>query len=83
MTNKIRLQIVNLAQSIFSDEEFNKVMYYLDNLKYNDLRLLVDEKLEYIESLNAFESTNVLLAQINFCNELENIVMEVYLETMV
>ena len=83
MTNKIRLQIKNLAQSIFTDVEFNKVMYYLDTSKFNDLRLLVDEKLELLEALNEFESTEVLLTQIKFCNELESIVMGVYLETMV
>ena len=83
MTNKVRLQIINLAQSIFTDVEFTKVMYYLDNNKFNDLRLFVDEKLELLEALNSFESTDVLLAQINFCDELESIVMGVYLETMV
>ena len=83
MTKQVRLQIINLAQSIFNDVEFKRVILYLNHNKLNDLRLFIDEKLELLEALNTFNGDEVILAQINFCDELENIVMNSYLETLV
>ena len=83
MTKQVRLQIINLAQSIFNDVEFKRVILYLNHNKLNDLRLFIDEKLELLEALNTFNGDEVILEQINFCDELENIVMNSYLETLV
>ena len=51
MDKKLKLQIINLAKFVFEDVEYIKFMYYLNNNKFNDLRLFVDEKLELLDLL--------------------------------
>lgn len=83
MNKQIRYQIINLAQTIFDDSEFSIVMNLLNMNQLNKLRMYVAEKIDLLEAIYELDNDNeVLFAQINFCDELENIVMETYLETV-
>jgi len=79
MDKKLKLQIINLAKFVFEDVEYIKFMYYLNNNKFNDLRLFVDEKLELLDLLPKNE---IILKQLQYCDELEDIVVDLYIEVM-
>ena len=57
-------------------------MYYLDNAKYNSLRLFVDEKYELLNIISNINNDEVLLKQLQYCDQLEDLVMDIYIETM-
>lgn len=83
MNKKLKLQIINLAKFIFEDAEYVKFITYLQNNKLNDLRLLVDEKVELLSIVNEFgDADEVILQQIEYCDELENLVMDVFIGEM-
>lgn len=83
MNKKLKLQIINLAKFIFEDAEYVKFITYLQNNKLNDLRLLVDEKVELLSIVNEFgDADEVVLQQIEYCDELENLVMDVFIGEM-
>jgi len=83
MNKELKLQIINLAKFIFEDKEYVKFITYLQTNRLNDLRLLVDEKVELLSILNDFRETDeVILKQIKYCDELENLVMDVFIEEM-
>lgn len=81
MNKEIRDQVTNLAKFIFSDEEFIKVMNYLGSGKLNDLRLYIAMKYELLSALQSLNpGDNVLSYQVALCDELEDLVMDTYLE---
>lgn len=81
MNKQIRNQILNLSRLIFNEEEFNKVLYYLDGNLLVDLRLFIDEKVDLLSAISEMDNcNNELNQQITLCNELEDIVIDAYLE---
>lgn len=81
MQKQIRNQILNLSRLIFNENEFNKILFYLDNDLLVDLRLFIDEKVELLVAISEMDgSNNELNQQITLCNELEDIVIDAYLE---
>ena len=81
MQKQIRNQILNLSRLIFNENEFNKILFYLDNDLLVDLRLFIDEKVELLVAISEMDSSNnELNQQITLCNELEDIVIDAYLE---
>ncbi len=81
MQKQIRNQILNLSRLIFNENEFNKILFYLDNDLLVDLRLFIDEKAELLVAISEMDSSNnELNQQITLCNELEDIVIDAYLE---
>ena len=81
MQKQIRNQILNLSRLIFNENEFNKILFYLDNDLLVDLRLFIDEKAELLVAISEMDgSNNELNQQITLCNELEDIVIDAYLE---
>lgn len=81
MQKQIRNQILNLSRLIFNENEFNKILFYLDNGLLVDLRLFIDEKAELLVAISEMDSSNnELNQQITLCNELEDIVIDAYLE---
>jgi len=81
MNKQIRNQILNLSRLIFNEEEFNKILYYLDGNLLVDLRLFIDEKVDLLSAISEMDNcNNELNQQITLCNELEDIVIDAYLE---
>lgn len=83
MKKDIKKQILELAQSIFDDKEYNKVLNYLNSNRLNDLRLFISDKMELCENIFMLtkEDEN-LKKQVELLNELENIILEEFLETI-
>lgn len=74
-------KILNLSKFIFEDIEFNKIQLLLKRNRLNDIRLIVSEKIELLELIkNSSEYNDILDLQIKYCNELEDIVLDYYLE---
>jgi len=83
MQKQIRNQVLNLAQAVLDDVQFNKVVYYLDNNKLTDLRLLLDEQTELLSIIAEMDPTNqVLMTQLKLSNQLEDLVLDAYLESI-
>lgn len=81
MNKKLRKQILYLSQNIFDDLEYNEMLYLLNKEKYNNLRVYIADKLEYYELMFSFDKDNeVLKKQIEDCNELENVIIDFYLQ---
>tara|TARA_R110000822_G_scaffold73853_13_gene177629 strand:+ start:2896 stop:3147 length:252 start_codon:yes stop_codon:yes gene_type:complete len=81
MNKKVRQEVLNLSQSIFEDEDYNKVLLLLNTNRLNQLRLFVNEKLELMEIVfHLNKDDEVLRTQIELCDKLENIVIDAFLE---
>lgn len=84
MTKKIRIQILNLAQSIFDDSEYNKILGYLNQNKLVALRYYIEEKTELLSILSEMDNTDASLkVQLNLCNQLEDCVVDAYLVQLI
>jgi len=80
MNNEIKLEILNLAQSVFDDRQFNIILTCLDMQNYNRLRLFVAEQMELLEAIFVLHSDDMVLrTQVELCNKLEDLVMDVYI----
>lgn len=80
MNKEIRLEVLNLSKSIFSDREFNAIAYYLQEKRYNRLRLFIAEQMELLEALFVFDPDDEVVAtQVRMCNKLEDLVINEYL----
>ena len=74
-------EILNLSKFIFNDKEFTRVEFLLKQKELNLLRLLVSEKLELLYIIqDSVETDDVLNLQIQYCNRLEDVVLDYYLE---
>lgn len=82
MTKETRLKIINLCKFVFEDAEFTKVMFYLQRNQLNDLRLFIDEKCELLSITTAFNVDEVELQQYRYCQELEDLILEVVIDTI-
>ena len=81
MKEKIKNDILFLAQSIFTNEEYNRVINYLNDNRLNDLRLMISDKLEVMNNIAIIDRENqVLQKQIHLCDKLEDVILEEFLE---
>lgn len=80
MTKETRLEIINLFKFVFEDKEYIKAINYLQTNKLNDLRLLVDEKCEFLDITASFTKDEVDVKQLLYCQELENLVLDVLID---
>ena len=80
MNKEVRLEVLNLSKSIFSDREFNAIAYYLQEERYNRLRLFIAEQMELLEAVFVLDPDDEVIAtQIRMCNKLEDLVINEYL----
>lgn len=81
MKKEIKKQILELAQSIFDDNQYSKILNYLNQNRINDLRLFISDQMDFHETVFILnrEDDN-LRSQIELLNELENVILEEYLE---
>lgn len=83
MKKKVKNEILYIAQSILNDNEYSKVLKYVNNNRLNDLRLFISEKMEFYDMLHIVNNEDELLkTQLELCNELENIILEEFLENV-
>jgi hypothetical protein len=80
MTNKIKLEIINLCKFIFEDKEYRKVMHYLHTNSLNNLRLFIDEKCDFLEITSSFSEDEVDIKQLMYCQKLESIILGLLIE---
>jgi hypothetical protein len=81
MNKKVRQEILNLSQAIFDDAEYSTIVLLLNTERLNQLRVFVNEKLEFMEALFHLQKNDeVLRTQIELCDKLENIVIDAFLE---
>ena len=83
MKKDIKNQILELAQSMFDEDDYEKVVNYLKKERLNDLRLFIADKMEMCEDICmlTIEDEN-LKNQVKLLNELENIILEEFLENV-
>jgi hypothetical protein len=82
MKKESRIEILNLAQSIFEDNDYNVILNLLNSNRINVLRIFISEQLELMEAIYYLDKDNeVLKTQIEFCDKLEDIIMDLFLET--
>lgn len=80
MNKPTKQKILNLSKFVFEDNDYNKVVNYINNNKINDLRLLIADRSELLDILNGLETNNeVLSLQLKNCVELEDIIFEYFL----
>lgn len=83
MDKTVKLEILNLAQSIFDDRQFNIIITCLDVKNYNRLRLFVAEQMELLEAIFVLHPDDMVLrSQLEMCNKLEDLVMDIYIEEL-
>jgi hypothetical protein len=81
MKKKIKKEILYLAQSIFDDVDYNKILNYLNNDRLNDLRLFISDNMEMYDNIFMLNKEDQnLKRQLELLNHLENIILEEYLE---
>ena len=82
--NTIITMIINLSKFIFSEIEFNKFISYIKLNLLAQMRLFVEEKLEYLETrLILYREDAVLEAQLHKCRKLDAAVTELYMDSLV
>lgn len=83
MEKQVREEFLNIAQNVFDDTSYTRVVNFINSNNLNGLRLYVSGYLEDLECDYCVDSTNeVLAAQIRFCNQLEDIAMDSYIESL-
>lgn len=81
MDKKTFNEILNIASSVLTEEEYNNLVYLIKNNRWNALRIFTSDKLEELEILSVLDRDNqVLRKEIELCNRLVDIVLDVYLE---
>tara|TARA_R110000772_G_scaffold54130_1_gene123525 strand:- start:46658 stop:46915 length:258 start_codon:yes stop_codon:yes gene_type:complete len=84
MRIETRREILNLSQSIFDDERHNKIIKLLGENQYNELRVFVADEFELLEALFTLDKENeILKAQIDFCDKLEDVILDFFVEEVV
>ncbi|MGK2861895.1 MAG: hypothetical protein ACSLE0_08175 [Chitinophagaceae bacterium] len=82
--NKIIDLIINLAKFVFSEIEFNRFLSLIKLKLFNQMRIFVEEKLEYLETkLIISKNDTVLEAQLSKCRELDTVVTDLYIDSAV
>lgn len=80
MKESIKNDILFLAQTIFNNEEYAKMINYLNHDRLNDLRLMISDKLEVMNNVVIVDRENrVLQKQIQLCNKLEDIILDEFI----
>ena len=81
MKDQVKQEVINISKMIFDDGEYSHIERLINNDDLNELRLYVSDKLEFFELMFSFDRDNeVLKEQIKKCNELDNIVIDCYIE---
>lgn len=80
MTRKRLQQIVNLAQFIFEEKEYNIFMKYIYSKEYTSARLFLDDIIDVmdllVDRLEFVDDNQVLLSQYNKADELMDLVVD-------
>lgn len=85
MKESIKKEILFLAQTVLTPNEYNKMLLYLDVNRLNDIRLLISEKMDLLSVVEGFEENsenNTLNTQLMLCDRLENLIVNEFLETI-
>ncbi len=80
---RVANEILNISQSILDDDEYAKVLNYINTNRINDLRLFISEKMEFYDTLSIIDNEDEQIKlQLKLCDKLENIIMEEFLENV-
>lgn len=75
MEGRIKEKILNLAQLIFEDNQYQRIKNHLVTNKLNSARLIVAEHIDYLS--NKIEDEEGLLRhQLELCNEIEDMIID-------
>jgi len=75
--------LLNLAKTIFDDEDYNIIVNYLNERSFNNLRLFVENKLERLKAkLILYKNDSVLEAQIERCEEMDTLATNLYIDNL-
>tara|TARA_R110002124_G_scaffold281430_1_gene455677 strand:+ start:24771 stop:25022 length:252 start_codon:yes stop_codon:yes gene_type:complete len=80
MEERIKKEILFLAHSILNDDEYNKILYYLNNNRINDVRLLISTHIDYLNELMMDDEEELLKQQLKLCDKLEDMVLNELIE---
>lgn len=83
MTEKLRNEVNNLGLNVFNAPDYEKFIKLLDNQSYNELRLMIDERVSYLEVIAELkQNSSILKVQLSCCTRLEDYIMDAYIETL-
>lgn len=83
MTEKLKKELINLALNIFDDYEYNNFIKFLNNKNFNKIRLMVDEKISYLQVISELEAySSVTDVQLTCANKLEDHIIDLYVSTL-
>lgn len=83
MTEKLKKELINLALNIFDDYEYNNFIEFLNNNNFNKIRLMVDEKISYLQVISELEAySSVTDVQLTCANKLEDHIIDLYVSTL-
>jgi hypothetical protein len=81
MKEELKTEITNLFKFIFEDNTYTKCIKYLNNNKFNDLRLLISEHYELLSVVAVLNPDNEpLQLQLAQCDLAEDLILDLYLE---
>lgn len=83
MTEKLKKELINLAVNIFTDYEYKQFESLLDSEDYNKLRLMVDEKISYLQVIKELEAySSIIDVQLTCANQLEDHIIDLYVDAL-
>ena len=83
MNKKVKKLVLNLASFIFDDVEFKRLISYINLELFNNARLYVEEKLEYLETtLVLYLEEGVTQSKIQKCRKLDDLLTEEYINSL-
>lgn len=82
--NDIITMLINLAKFVFSEVDFNRFISYIKLKLYTNMRLFVEQRLEYLETKYVLQRENAVLeAQIDKCRRLDAAVTDLCIDSLV
>lgn len=82
MNNKLYHEILNLSLLIFDDKDYKKLVLLCQKKEYNKIRLMCSDRIDYLNIVNEFDNKNVAQVQLDYCNKLEDIFTDLYINDL-
>lgn len=82
MEERIKKEILFLAHSIFENDDYVKVMRYLNDNRINDVRLIISNHIDYLNEMIINDDEELLQHQLKLCDKLEDIIINELVENV-
>ena len=72
------VKIFETAKTVFEENEYIRFISYIVNNKLNDARLLVDRRLDFLNSISLIRGERAMAQQVADCTQLESLILAEY-----